>query len=207
MATYSLNSIDETAFVQACNAPSHELIRVIAESLARAEVEGAVWTGSPDEWIRGHLSAGDWYESLSEDEMEAWEAAVREMLDEPQFALKSHGFHCAVGDMFIEMAAKVYRKRSVDAVVLQFWPYRFFDTYDLDYTGYSPTYALLTNEQIGRLIDEVADYDALMAEYAKDKPEFVDRWREQINDDVQEAMPALQEIYDQKRMWYAQFDF
>jgi hypothetical protein len=139
--------------------------------------------------------------------MQAWENAIRALLDEPKFGRKAHGFHCAVGDMFIDIAARVYRKRGENAVVCQFWPYRFFDDYGLDGRGYFPTHALLTNDQVGKVIEEVSQYDSLLDELAKDKPDFVERWRDQIQDDIQEGLPALREIHKQKRMWYSQFDF
>jgi hypothetical protein len=81
------------------------------------------------------------------------------------------------------------------------------DDYGLDGMGYFPTHALLTNEQVGRLIKEVSAYDSLLAELAKDKPDFVERWREQIQEDLKEGLPALGEIHKQKRMWYSQLDY
>jgi hypothetical protein len=208
MATYSLNSINSKAFDEFIVKPSAPQLECIAAKFAQAELhETPPWADDPQEWIRRHLSEPDWYKDLTEDRMQAWDNGIRELLHQPEFDLKAHGFHCAVGDMFIQIAAKVYERRGADAVVCKFWPYRFFDDYGLDHMGYFPTHALLTNEQVGKLIEEVGDYDALLEELAAHKPDFVARWRDQIKDDIQEAMPALREIHQQKRMWYSQFDY
>ncbi len=208
MATYSLNSVNEGVFDKFVTKPSAVQLEFIAQKLAQAEVNDAPpWADDPTDWIRHHMSEPDWYKGLTEDQMQAWDNGIRALLDQPKFGLKAHGFHCAVSDMFIQIAARVYKRRGVNAVVCQFWPYRYFDDYGLDYMGYFPTHALLTNEQVGKLIEEVSPYDSLLAELAEDKPDFVERWRDQINSDIEEGMPALREIHKQKRMWYAQLDY
>jgi hypothetical protein len=207
MATYSLNSIDAKVFDRFVAKPSASQLKCVAEKLAQAELDDAPWASDPMGWIRRHLSEPDWYKGLTEDQMQAWDNGIRALLDQPEFGLKAHGYHCAVSDMFIEIAARVYKRRGADAVVYKFWPYRFFDDYGLDQMGYFPTHALLTNEQVGKLIEEVGQYEVLLAELAADKPDFVERWREQIGEDLKEGMPALREIHQQGRMWYAQLDY
>lgn len=207
MATYSLGSIDAKVFDRFVAKPAASDLKCIAQKLAEADVTSPPWAEDPTDWIRHHVAEPDWYQGLTEEQMQAWENAIRALLDEPKFGKTAHGYHCAVGDMFITIAARVYEKRGEKAVVRQFWPYRFFDNYGLDGMGYFPTHALLTNEQVGKLIEEVSQYEALLAELARDKPDFVERWREPIEEDLKEGLPALGEIHKQKRMWYAQLDY
>ena len=208
MATYSLTSVEAGAFDRFVAGPSAAQVACVAGHLTRAEPGGAApWAGDPADWVRRHVAEPDWYRGLAEGEMQAWENGVRALLDRPEFGLAAHGFHCAVSDMFVELAARAYRRRGAAAVVRRFWPYRYTDEYGLDGRGYFPTHALLTPEQVGRLLGEVGEYDALLAELSADKPAFVDRWREQIGEDLREAVPALREIHGRGRMWYAQLDY
>ena len=208
MATYSLTSVEAGAFDRVVAGPSAAQLACVAEHLTRADPGGAApWAGAPADWARRHLAEPDWYKGLAEDQMQGWENGVRAVLDRPEFGLAAHGHYCAVSDMFVELAARAYRRRGADAVVRRFWPYRYTDEYGLDGRGYFPTHALLTTDQVGRLLEEVSGYDALLAELAADKPAFVDRWREQIGEDLREALPALREMHGRGRMWYAQLDY
>ena len=213
MATRSLQSILESEFLKFCETPTDAQVQCVAKCLKIDEDFGvpAQWGDDPQGWLRKQLPKGDWYVDLSEEEMEAWDAGISELMHRGEFELKSHGFHCAVGDMFIEIAAQAYQLREKDAVVRRFWPYRYHGNYfpELEPVErrYFPCHALLTNQQVGALLDEFSDYDSLLDTMAQDSPEFVNRWQDAIADDLKEALPALQEIHQQKRMWYSIFDF
>lgn len=213
MATYSLESVLQSVFDEFCTSPSADQLQCMSEVIANGDFdEPPSWQSDDiEDWIRSRLSSQDWYEGLVDEEMVAWDGAISALFEHTEFDLQAHGFHCAVSDMFITMADKAFEKRNEQAVIRQFWPFRYFDTYHAGVEPvdqiYFPCHALLTNEQVATLLGEVAEYDRLLEELAQNSPDWVEHWRPQIDEDLKEALPALREIVEQGRMWYSRFDF
>jgi len=214
MATYSLHSIDQAAFDAFVANPTDDQLELMATEFNACHSPAADWTVDS---VVQNLARNVWYEGLDEWQMGGWESGMSSLLERPEFDLRAHGYHCSVSDMFIELASLAYTDRGVDAIVRRFWPYRFFDICvrtrvgrdpKLDRLGYyGPSHALLTNAQVGQLLDEVSQYPQLLDELAKGSPSFVAHWRRDIEMTLnEEAVPALTEIHNGKRMWYSMFD-
>ncbi len=215
MATWSLHSIDEAVFDSFVATPTDDQLELMVAKSNANDSEATEWTADS---VLQNLTRNVWYEGLDVWQMRGWDNAIESLLERSEFDMRAHGYHCSVSDMFIELATLAYADRGVDAIVRRFWPYRFFDICVRTRVGrdpqmdrfddYFPTHALLTNAQVGQLLEEVAQYPALLDEFAKGNPSFVARWRSEIETELtEEAVPALTEIFNGQRMWYAMLDY
>jgi hypothetical protein len=214
MASYSLHSIDQTAFDEFVVTPSETQLHPIVNAINESDSEGEKWTA---ESVALTLAQDVWYERLDEFQMFGWDRGLDSLLERPEFDLRVHGVHCSISDMFIELASLAYADRGVDAIARRFWPYHFFDicvrtrigrdpTMDR-FEQYFPSHALLTNAQVGQLLDETSQYPLLLQELADGNQSFVEKWRLEIDVELKEAVPALMESHNEGRMWYSMFDY
>lgn len=211
MATYSLQSIDERAFDAFVRKPTKAQIATLVEKMVQLDYyQPPVWQGSEAAWATKHLEAPDWYANLAEEEMQAWENGIRTVVELPEFDLRGHGFHCAVSMEFIDFAARAFAHRGQDAVVRNFFPYRYFGGYHPELEAheriFNPFHALLSSSSIARLIEEVSDYDSLLRDAFPKSPARAEMFKQQIDDDLQEAIEPLKTMAANGRMWYAVVD-
>ena len=203
-----LESIEQSPFLSCLSDPTDEQMATLVASLTESDSHQPPWADDPQAWVGQRLALPDWYSDL-EDPV-PWEMAITQLIGRPEFSREYSDGERTLLPSVVDWSRQAFELLGEPAVLRRFKPYRYFLSEDRELElACWPHHALLANDDVGRLLSELARFEALLETLEQDDPGFLDACRRQIDasrESVAICLPLLDEIHARGRMLYAPFE-